>query len=328
MKNLGGTQGPSNRDNSQMSSHRKLDQTDCSMGYKCRGSGSGMTNESINGKSTISGRASKMSWLKKDHNFSFHPSIRHDKSYDSSTPYEKSLSRIREKYSRDKESIYGVNLDNKLYTNRGITEIERIKQKSKPATAHEAQNRRMEKVQLENKFSKLIALASLFSCGSPTIKISNIDRFLQSQIAKHQLLSPTDLNASSSTILSGNRNMNTIITSIAMSQIYEITPFDFIEFIKNKNLTEEAAKAYEFLMANQINENSEKLEKSIGDNIDELRSVEFNSRRDTYGVWSGCGGSSNFDRKIFFGFCKVLRMEFWIRIWRPLRNFGLEFGGP
>jgi hypothetical protein len=62
MRNLGETQGPSNRDNSQMSSHRKLDQTDRSMEGKGRGSGSGMTNKSINGKSTISGRASKMSW--------------------------------------------------------------------------------------------------------------------------------------------------------------------------------------------------------------------------------------------------------------------------
>jgi hypothetical protein len=321
MKNLGGTQGPSNRDNSQMSSHRKLDQTNGSMGYKGRGSGSGMTNKSINGKSTISGRASKMSWLKKDHNFSFHPSIRHDKSYDSSTPYEKSLSRIREKYSRDKESIYGVNLDNKLYTNRGITEIERIKQKSKPAT-HKTQNRRIEKLQLDNQFSKLIALASLFSCGSPTIKISNIDRLLQSQMGKHQPLSPTDLNASNSTILSGNRNMNTIITSIAMSQIYEITPFDFIEFIKNKNLTEEAAKAYEFLMANQINENSEKLERSNGDNIDVLRSVEFGSKRDTCGVWSGCGGSSNFDCKNFFGVGKFLEWGFGIRFWEACGILG------
>jgi hypothetical protein len=150
-------------------------------------------------------------------------------------------------------------------------------------------------VQIENKFSKLIALASLFTNGEPTIKISNIDRLLQSRMAKHQLLSPPDLNASTSTTLSGNRNMNTIITSIAMSQIYEITPFDFIEFIKNKNLTEEAAKAYEFLMSNQLNQNSEKMEKmgkSIGDNIDELKSIEFNSKRDTYGVWNGSKGST------------------------------------
>jgi hypothetical protein len=182
-------------------------------------------------------------------------------------------------------------MDNKLYTNRGITEIERIKQKSKPTT-HKARNRRVEKVQLENKFSKLIALASLFTNGEPTIKISNIDRLLQSRMAKHQLLSPPDLNASTSTTLSGNRNMNTIITSIAMSQIYEITPFDFIEFIKNKNLTDEAAKAYEFLMSNQLNQSSEKMEKSIGDNIDELKSIEFNSKRDTYGVWSGSKGST------------------------------------
>lgn len=61
MRNLGEMQGPANGHNSQMSSHRKLDQTDRSMAGKGRGSGSGMTNKSINGKSTISGRASKMS---------------------------------------------------------------------------------------------------------------------------------------------------------------------------------------------------------------------------------------------------------------------------
>ena len=282
MKTVRNTEGAVKTQNSVMSSRKRLDLTDRSMNQKDRGS-------DMNNKSTISGKQSKMSWMRKDDQFSFHPSIKHDKSYDSSTPYEKSLSRIRAKYSKEKESIYGVNLDNKLYENKGITEIERIKQKSKRG---KSRNPMDEKIQLENKFSKLIALASLFSCGEATIKISNIDRLLQSQMAKCQLLSPRDFNSSTASVMSGNRNMNTIINEIGMSQIYEITPFDFIEFIKNKNLADEAAKAYEFLMANQVKKEGSRFEKSITDNIEELRSVELNSRREGMGVWSASKGST------------------------------------
>ena len=42
--------------------------------------------------------------------FSFHPSVKHDKNYINATPHDRSLSRIREKYMKEKDMYYGVNM--------------------------------------------------------------------------------------------------------------------------------------------------------------------------------------------------------------------------
>ena len=64
-----------------------------------------------------------------------------------------------------------------------------------------------------------------------------------------------------------------------MHEIYEITPFDFIEFLKDKKLISEGAAAYEFLTKHIAKTGTANIEKSINDAMEELRSVELNSTR-------------------------------------------------
>ena len=110
-------------------------------------------------KSYMSVQQSKQSWMCPEH--SFKPSVRHDKSYDSATPYETSLSRIRKKYQKNREHIYGVKIEEvtqkeKFMFVNSIVDLDKKKNKKKL----KERNDRGNIVVIENKFSKLIALAS------------------------------------------------------------------------------------------------------------------------------------------------------------------------
>lgn len=171
------------------------------------------------------------------HEHSFHPSIRHDRSYDSATPYEKSLSRIREKYKKDKESIYGVKIDNNSNNrhSQSISDLERVKQKARLLKKHKSTY----EVQSNNKFSKLIALASLLCSNEENIiKVPEIYILLNNNIDQ--------LSRSTSIKPNTNIHLEKIINELGMNEVFEISPYDFIEFIKDKGLINEAVCTYEF----------------------------------------------------------------------------------
>ena len=106
---------------------------------------------------------------------SFRPSVRHDKIYEQSTPYEKSLEKIRLKYQKDREFIYGVDFKPQNSTlknyNTSINELARNKTESKSKN-----KKKLEYLEMNN-FSKLIAFASMLSENEPKIKLIVIEEY-------------------------------------------------------------------------------------------------------------------------------------------------------
>ena len=226
-------------------------------------------------KSYMSVQQSKQSWMCPEH--SFKPSVRHDKSYDSATPYETSLSRIRKKYQKNREHIYGVKIEEvtqkeKFMFVNSIVDLDKKKNKKKL----KERNDRGNIVVIENKFSKLIALASQLAGDSSTIKVPKID-YIRSY-SEFKSSSKTNGFSQTQSVNSIN-HLDNIINELGMNEILEITAFDFIEFIKNKNLVDEAASAYDQLMANKAKSNSiQDIDKSINEAMQEIRSIENKSQ--------------------------------------------------
>ena len=176
----------------------------------------------------------------------YQPSIRHDSHYLKSTTHDRSLSKIREKYLKDKESIYGYNMDENI-DNYSITFLERAKLKTRQR--HQNGNGKLQKRQVDNDFSKLIALANLFSGGEPTINVTKLDNIFETSIKNNQYF-------------------QVIVNELGMCELYEITPLDFIEWIQKKKLVHEASKAYDvFMSKGMFQKNKESILKGNGLNM-------------------------------------------------------------
>ena len=121
--------------------------------------------------------------------------------------------------------IYGYNIDENL-DNQSIGHLERTKLKTKQYT----QNPNMKKAKSDNDFSKLIALASLFSAGDLMIKVTRLDKMFETSIKL-------------------NEYFQTIVNELGMCQIYEISPLNFVEWVQKKKLILDAAKAYDVFMS-------------------------------------------------------------------------------
>lgn len=230
----------------------------------------------LHNKSLMSAQQSKACWMKPEH--SFKPSVKHDRSYDSSTPYERSQSRIRDRYTKNREYIYGVKMEdvnkkmNFMYAN-SIGDLEKNKSKKSLKQRNDKGN----VVVIENKFSKVIALASQLAGNGNTIKVPKID-CLRSH---SEFRSNSEMNAFSQTKSVTSINyLDTIINELGMNEIFEISAFDFIEFIKNKNLVEEAAQAYDQLVAIKNKGASININKSINNAMDEIRTIENQSEKE------------------------------------------------
>ena len=88
----------------------------------------------------------------------------------------------------------------------------------------------MKKAKSDNDFSKLIALASLFSAGDLMIKVTRLDKMFETSIKL-------------------NEYFQTIVNELGMCQIYEISPLNFVEWVQKKKLILDAAKAYDVFMS-------------------------------------------------------------------------------
>ena len=167
---------------------------------------------------------------------SFHPSIRHNKIYEQSTPYEKSLEKIRSKYQKERELIYGVDFKSPSSTfknhNMSINEMARNSVDKKPKD-----KKKFEYLTSHN-FSKLIAFTSMIAVKEPRIKLSLMDEYLRSKADELEKLNFT-------TAQNFQNNIYMLLNELAMSKTFEIAPQDFIEFIKEKNLNATVINIYD-----------------------------------------------------------------------------------